>query len=166
MRQRLLPVVVATCLSFGAGLSVRAQSLSAPPATTLTLQGRLAHPHSFSLAELRAMPAVTVEVSHAGHNGAQTSRYTGVLLWTLVKDAELIDENGPRTHLQHTICATGEDGFAVVMAIGEIEPDFEGKQVLVAYAQDGQALTSLKLIVPADAKAGRSVRDLVSIDVD
>jgi len=162
----VLPIVVATCLSFGGALSVRAQSVSTSPAITLTLQGRLAHPHSFSLADLRAMPAVTVEVLHAGHNGGQINHYTGVLLWTLVNAAELVDENGPRTHLQHTIRATGQDGYSVVLAIGEIEPDFEGKQVLVAYEQDGRALTNLKLVVPADAKAGRSVRDLVAIDVN
>ena len=165
MRQYLLRAVVATCLLFCAGLPVQAQSVS-PPSVALTLKGRLNNPRSIGMAELQAMPATTVEVSHTGHNGAQTNRYTGVLLWTLLKAAEPIDENGPRTHLQHTIRATGQDGYSVVLAIGEIEPDFEGKQVLVAYAQDGQALTSLKLVVPADAKAGRSVRDLVAIDVN
>ncbi len=165
MRQYLLPVVVATCLVIGAGRPVHAQTVSPVP-VTLTLKGHLAHPRSIALADLQAMPATTVEVSHAGHNGAQTNRYTGVLLWTLLKAAEPVDENGPRTHLQHTVRASGQDGYAVVLAIGEIEPDFEGKQVLVAYAEDGRAMATLKLIVPADAKAGRSVRDLISIDVD
>ena len=109
---------------------------------------------------------MTVEVTHAGHNGAQTRRYTGVLLWTLVKAAEPAHENGPRTHLQHSFRAIGRDGYSVALAIGEIEPDFEGKQVLVAYAQDGRALTTLELVVPADAKAGRSVPDLVTIDAN
>ena len=109
---------------------------------------------------------MTVEVSHADHNGARTSRYTGVLLWTLVKAAEPVDENGPRTHLQHIFRVIGQDGYSVALAIGKIEPDFEGKQVLVAYAQDGQALTTLKLVVPADAKAGRNVHDLIAIDVN
>lgn len=167
MRQQVLPVIVATCLLFGAGLPVQADGVAATPSlVTLTLKGRLAHPSSISLAELKAMPAMTVEVSHSGHNGSQTSRYTGVLLWTLVKTAEPVDENGPRTHLQHIFRAIGQDGYSVALAIGEIEPDFEGKQVLVAYAQDGQALTTLKLVVPADTKAGRSVRDLIAIDVD
>ncbi len=165
MRQYLLTAVVATCLLFCAGLPVQAQSVSPPP-VALTLKGRLNNPRNIGMAELQAMPATTVEVSHAGHNGAQTNRYTGVLLWTLLKIAEPIDENGPRTHLQHTIRATGQDGYAVALAIGEVEPDFEGKQVLVAYAEDGRVMATLKLIVPADAKAGRSVRDLISIDVD
>lgn len=70
MRQHLLPVVVATCLMFGAGLPVQAQSVSTTPSLlSLTLKGRLAYPRSISLAELEAMPAVTGEVLHARRNG-------------------------------------------------------------------------------------------------
>lgn len=51
MRQHLLPVVVATCLLFGARLPVQAQSVLATPSSgVLTLKGRLAHPRSISLA--------------------------------------------------------------------------------------------------------------------
>lgn len=165
MRRHSLSVVVAACLMAGAALPTHAQNTPAAP-VTLTLRGRLAHPRSISLADLQAMPAVTVDVSHAGHDVARTNRYTGVLLWSLLQEAEPIDENGPRTHLQHTVRATGQDGYSVALAIGEIEPGFEGKQVLVAYAEDGRAMATLKLIVPGDTKAGRSVRDLASIDLD
>ena len=38
--------------------------------------------------------------------------------------------------------------------------------MLIASAEDGKALTTPKLVVSADSKAGRCVRDLVSIEVD
>lgn len=100
----------------------------------------------------------------AEHAGAQAT-YTGELLWTLVDDAGLVDEPGSKTHLQHTIIARGQDGYAVALAIGEIDPKFEGKQVIVAYEQAGKEMSGLKLVVPNDKRGGRSVKDLVSIEV-
>jgi len=39
----------------------------------------------------------------------------------------------PRTRLRHTIVVTGRDGYAAVLALAEIDPEFEGKQVVLAY---------------------------------
>ena len=117
------------------------------------------------LAELQALPPVTVEVQHTEANAVQRTSFTGALLWSLVSAAGPVDEPGKRTFLQHSVLARGRDGYAVVLAIGELDPNFEGKQVLVAYAQDGKPLPALRLVVPVDARAGRSVRDLASIEV-
>ena len=59
----------------------------------------------------------------------------------------------------------GGDGYAVALAIGEIDPAFENKQVVLADAQDGQPLAAARLVVPGDAKAGRSVRGVAAIEV-
>ena len=147
----------------------------APPApgpAGLSLRGRVASPRTFTAAELQALPPTTVEMDAAeGHDGrpmapaGPRTSYTGDLLWTLIEDAGLMDEPGARTHLLHTIIARGQDGYAVALAVGEIDPKFEGKPVIVAYARDGQTLPGLKLVVPNDRRAGRSVKDLVSIEV-
>lgn len=166
MHQALRLIVVATCVSLLPGRPAEAQApVAAPVQGTVTVQGRVNHPETVSVSELQAMPAVMVEVSHSSGKGIQANRYTGVLLWTLIKAADPIDENGPRTHLQHVFRVAGRDGYAVALAIGELDPDFEGKQVLIAYSEDGHALLAPKLIVPGDAKAGRSVHDLVLIEV-
>ena len=57
------------------------------------------------------------------------------------------------------------DGYAVALA--EIDPEFEGKQVLLAYRRNGQPIegNTLRLVVPADRHGGRSVRDVVRIDL-
>ena len=49
--------------------------------------------------------------------------------------------------------------------MGEIDPRFEGKSVIVAYEKDGQPLASLRLIVPGDVRAGRAVRGLAELTV-
>lgn len=130
----------------------------------LAIGGRVEHPRTLALADLQALPPVTVEVEHAHEKDAQRHRFTGALLWPLITAAGPVDA-GKRTFLQHTVLARGQDGYAVALAVGELDPNFEGKQVLVAYAEDGKPLPGLRLVVPADARAGRSVRDLVAIEV-
>lgn len=164
-------LLLAACAAASRGRAAE----DAPPAAGsagLSLQGRVARPRTFTAAELQALPPTTVELDAAeGHDGRPATpagshaAYTGDLLWSLVDGAGLVDEPGARTHLQHTIIARGQDGYAVALAVGEIDPKFEGKPVIVAYARDGQAMPGLKLVVPNDRRGGRSVRDLVSIEV-
>ncbi len=135
---------------------------SAPPG--LAIGGRVEHPRILALADLQALPPVTVEVEHAHERDAQRHAFTGALLWPFLTAAGPMD-TGKRTFLQHTVLARGQDGYAVALAVGELDPNFEGKQVLVAYAEDGKPLPGLRLVVPADARGGRSVRDLVAIEV-
>ena len=149
---------------------LRTVAQTAPAANTgtaeLAVRGRVEHSRTIGLAELEAFPATTVEVAYASAKGPQRSSYTGVLLWALLAAAAPVDESGPHSHLRHTLLAQGRDGYGVALAIGELDPEFEGKQVLIAYAQDGKPLAGLlRLVVPSDARAGRSVRDLVSIEV-
>ena len=63
---------------------------------------------------------------------------------------------------------TASDGYAVVLSEGEVDPDFEGKTVLLAYAKDGKPLNpsdGVRLVVPGDHHGGRAVRDVVKIEV-
>ncbi len=136
---------------------------SAPPG--LAIQGRVEHPRTLALADVQALPPVTVQVEHAHGQDAQKETFTGALLWPLLTAAGLVDESGKRTFLQHTLLARGQDGYAVALAIGELDPNFEGKQVLIAYTLDDKPLPGLRLVVPADTRGGRSVHDLVAIEV-
>ena len=136
---------------------------SAPP--SFVIEGRVEHPRTLALADLQALPPVTVQVEHAHGQDAQRKTFTGALLWPLITAAGPVDEPGKRTFLQHTVLGRGQDGYAVALAIGELDPNFEGKQVLVAYAEDDKLLPSLRLVVPADTRGGRSVHDLVAIEL-
>ena len=147
----------------------RAQAVQAGPAAAapieLAISGRVGQPRTLALADLQALPPVTVEVTHATARGPQTATYIGALLWPLLAAAAPVDDPGRNTSLRHTMLAHGRDGYAVALAIGELDPRMAGKQVIVAYAENGKPLPSLRLVVPGDSHAGRSVRDLVSIEV-
>ena len=64
---------------------------------------------------------------------------------------------------------TGRDGYSVALSLGELDPDFEGKAVILAYSKDGNRLSAqdgIRLIVPNDRHGGRAVRDVVAIAVN
>lgn len=130
--------------------------------TTLAITGRVARPSTLDIDALRAMPPATVALDAApGHHAT----YTGVPVWALLDGAGLLDAPGRKTFLQHTVLARGQDGYAVALAIGELDPRFEGKQALVAYAEDDHPLPSLRLVLPGDHRSGRSVHDLAGLEV-
>ena len=51
--------------------------------------------------------------------------------------------------------------------LAELDPEFEGKEVLIANTADGRPMADggLRLVVPGDQRGGRSVHDLVRIVV-
>ena len=126
------------------------------------ISGQVQLPASFSIEELAALPSV--EVQSARESGAMET-YVGPLLWPMLSASTLVDGPGKGAHLQHVLFARGVDGYAVALAIGEIDPGFEGKPVIIAYKQDGVVLAAPRLVVPGDHKPGRAVRDLVAIEV-
>jgi hypothetical protein len=131
------------------------------------LRGAVRKQLAIDEALLKSLPSVTVAVTFEGGQGKKCGSYTGVLLWALLEKAALVDEPGKNASLKHSLLITGLDGYAVALAIGEIDPHYEGKRVIVAYAGgDPAASTSaLRLIVPGDAHGGRSVRDVATIEV-
>lgn len=134
------------------------------PSTSLRLDGAVKTPARYSMADLAALPSASVTVSFQGHDAASGS-WKGVPLMALIDKAGTVEEKGHGAYLQHVIIARGTDGYGVAIAIGEIEPKFEGKQVIVAYQKDGAPLPSLRLVIPGEAHAGRDVRDLAELTV-
>jgi hypothetical protein len=134
----------------------------------LEIAGAVATPQHLTETQLKALPPIEVEVSfHTGH-GDQQGKYTGALLWTLMQNAGLADNQGNRPDLRHAIAITGSDGYVVIVSFGEIDPDFAGRQAIIAYARDGKPMDAkdgLRLIVPGDSHGGRDVRDVVKIEV-
>jgi hypothetical protein len=116
---------------------------------------------------LKSLPVVTVDVTFETGEGKKTGSFTGVLLWTLLQKVTPIDESGKNAQLRHMLLITGRDGYAAAVALGEIDPHYEGKSVIVAYAggDPPASFSDLRLIVPHDAHGGRSVRDVAIIEV-
>jgi hypothetical protein len=73
-----------------------------------------------------------------------------------------------REQVSQTVLILGRDGYRAVLALGEIAPEFEGEQVILAAERmDDQPLDAeqLRIIVPLDKRGGRSVREVARIEV-
>jgi DMSO/TMAO reductase YedYZ molybdopterin-dependent catalytic subunit len=140
---------------------------AAPAAAQVKIDGLVDHPQTLSGDQLKAFPATQVEASFATMHGTLHHRWTGALLWDVVNKAGLRDEPGKRTAMRHSFLIIGADGYAATLAIGEIEPGLEGKQVILAYHQNDPPsdLPAPKLIVPGDRKGARQIHDVVEIEV-
>jgi hypothetical protein len=162
-RRKVTIATLAILLSLGGATG----SISAAE-TGIVIDGQVQKIEHLSAIDLQALPPTSVSVSFATGHGQETGTYTGVLLWTLLTNAVIIDSD-PKLHLRHAIFVTsGADQYTVALSIGEIDPKFEGKSVVIVYAKDGKPLDAqdgLRLIVPGDSHGGRAVMDVEHIEV-
>ncbi|SCX72830.1 Oxidoreductase molybdopterin binding domain-containing protein [Variovorax sp. EL159] len=137
-----------------------AAGIGGGPSTSLAISGKVATPLSFDLNALKALTPVS-SLTVGGNT------YTGVSLWTLLNSRGL-----PTTPKNVTLgmyaVATGSDGYRATLSLGEIDPNFGAKGALVAYQMNGADLTTngfARLVVPDEVKQGRSVSNLIAIEV-
>jgi hypothetical protein len=140
-------------------------ALAADPAR---LSGAVKTPLVLDNATLNGFPVASVEVSFATASGSTKGTYTGVLVWDLLKKAELVNGSGKGATLRHTLLVTADDGYAVALALGELDPSYGNKKVLLAYksTDNSASFDHLRLLVPGDVHAGRAVHNVVSIEVN
>jgi len=121
-----------------------------------------------STERLAGLETVTQRVSFASGQGEQQNEWTGPLLWDVLAASGLIDTGKPREQVPLVVRITGADGYTAAVALAEIAPQFAGRQVQLAIQMNGAALPNqaLRLIVPGDHLGGRSVRDVVRIDIE
>jgi hypothetical protein len=157
-------LVVAAGLLLGLMTPVATSAQSDEPAV---LEGAVTHRLVLDEAFVKSLPATTVDVTFETDKGRSSGGYTGVLLWSLLDNAGLVDDPGKNASLKHTVLITGRDGYAVALAIGELDPHYEGKSVILAYAGGDPPASpaQLRLVVPGDVHGGRSVRDVAVIEV-
>lgn len=131
------------------------------------LTGSVKTPLILDEVTLNKLPVNSIEVSYARAAGSTKGTYTGVLLWDLLAKAELLSDTGTNGRLKHTLLVTSRDGYAVTVALGEFDPAYGNKKVLLAYkgSDNVPSFEHLRLLVPGDVHAGRAVRDIASIEV-
>jgi hypothetical protein len=116
---------------------------------------------------LAQLPAITLPVSFGTDHGPLHATFQGPLLWSVLVQEKAVDPAHPTDAVRQTVTVTGSDGYTAILALGEISPEFENKQVILAEQMDGKPLgpDHLRMVVPDDRRGGRSVRDVVRIAV-
>lgn len=115
-----------------------------------------------------ALKPLTQAVSFVTERGERQAEWTGPLLWDVLTASGVLDGVKPADQVHLAVRVTGADGFTAVLALGEIAPQFAGRPVQIADHMNGQPIPDhgLRLVVPGDRRGGRSVRDVVRVDVE
>ena len=177
-------IVVLCSLIVVSGQGVHAQEgtpateVEAPPVTceggyapVFRLGGRVQFPKNFDLNTLSQEPLTTVHDFFLTGQGTDSGTFTGVLLWDLLQEAQVITDPAQRNDLlRKAVLITGSDCYETVYAMGELVPQLGGThQVIVAFKRDGQFLgetEGMARIINAGDKAGaRRVFNIVRIRV-
>ncbi|MEH2143456.1 hypothetical protein [Nostoc sp.] len=153
------------------------------------LGGELKNPTIYNLQNLRNLrdalkkqnpPVVTeITVSFQTGSGPRTETYYGVPLWELINNPKAggglkpgnSGLNSKNSFLRQYVLVEATDCYGAVVAIGEIQPNFEGKKVLIAFEKKGPngKVVSLidegfaRLVVPGDKAGGRYVTNVRNI---
>jgi molybdate transport system substrate-binding protein len=139
-----------------------------PPSAGLLIQVAGAPARSISPERIAGLPRLTQRVAFMTGHGEQQNEWSGPLLWDVLVDSGAVDPGKPADQVHRAVRVIGADGYVAVVALAEIAPQFAGRPIELADRMNGAPLPppGLRLIVPGDRRGGRSVRDVVRIDID
>lgn len=132
-------------------------------AQSLTVTNAEGKPTTFTPETLADLPRADARLAGGGV-------YQGVSLGAVLREAGVAQ--GPRLHgkpLVAAIVVTGQDGYRAVFSIAELDPAFRSGAVILADRKADGALAGnegpWRLVLDADARPERSVRQVTSITV-
>ena len=138
----------------------------APQCATFRVTGKVAQREKLHVDDLRSFTPHTLDVTFQAGSSTQTHHYVGALLTDVLNAAQpQFDPTVKNDFLRFWAEATGSDDYAAIVSWGEIDPNFGGRQVLLAYQEDGNDLCSAgpRLVVPGDLRGGRYVSNVVKV---
>jgi ABC-type molybdate transport system substrate-binding protein len=140
----------------------------APPSPGLLIQVAGAPTRLVSPERIARLPHLTQRVGFMTGHGEQQNEWSGPLLWDVLVESGAVDPAKPADQVHLAVRVTGADGYVAIIALAEIAPQFAGRPIQIADGMNGTSLPhqALRLIVPGDRRGGRSVRDVVRIDID
>ncbi|HEY2725097.1 MAG TPA: molybdopterin-dependent oxidoreductase [Pseudonocardiaceae bacterium] len=148
----------------GAARTPAAQA--SPSGPTFVVDGRVAHPATLSVADLRRLPAHHEVVRFVAAGKQEVHRFDGPLLVDVITAAKpQFDPAVKHDELRHAVLVGATDGYRAALSWGEIDPGFAGTEVLLASEQDGHRLDRPRLVVPGDKEGGRYVTDVSSVSL-
>lgn len=169
----MMKSVLLSCALLTASLPASAQSgmamnkPAAAPSTSLTVTGLSGTAKTFSPAEFKALPHVTVNV-HNSHANKDES-YSGVPVKDLLAQVAPAKGEGLKVSGNMTLIIAGAtDGFQVAITLCDTNPECRNGQSIVADTLDGAALTqdgAFKLVLSEDKRPARWARNLQSLTV-
>ena len=162
----LATVAVIGCVIGGAGAVIPAYAATTTATPALQVGGEVSAPTTYSAAQLAALPQVTYTVTDGGKKVTDT----GVLLTTLVTDAQpaypASVTNTKNEFLRDTVTVRSASGYAVTFALGELTANYGNHPALLALTSGGKPTAGgPELVVPGDRTTVRFAHRITSVTV-
>jgi DMSO/TMAO reductase YedYZ molybdopterin-dependent catalytic subunit len=157
-------------LSYSSAVQAQSSATACPGgySSKFTITGEVNHPATYTKVSLGALPHSIENVTFLTKTGPQSSSFAGVLLWNLLTTAGIKTDPTRDGEYQY-VEITGTDCYQVVLALGELDPNLGGEQVLVADSQNGSPLGAstgfARIIVPGDKFGARDTYWIDNIEV-
>ena len=121
---------------------------------------------TLTAAQIAAAPHVSVNVKD--HD--TPAQFEGVPLSAVLKLAGVeIGGKMKGPQLTQVVLVEAADGYKVVFALAEVDPDFATREILLADKSDGKPLDAkqgpFRIIAPGDKRAGRWVRMVTTLRI-
>jgi hypothetical protein len=116
--------------------------------------------------DIESLPHVKV----ATHGSENTATFEGVALKTvLTKGGVEFGHSMRGKRLASCLLVEAADGYAAVIALPEIDPDFTDKQIVLAFLQDGKPLDAkagpYRIVIPDEKRMARWVRQVTTLKI-
>jgi DMSO/TMAO reductase YedYZ molybdopterin-dependent catalytic subunit len=147
---------------FFLAMSSAALAATDPP---IAVTGLVSIPLHLTLADLGNFPATHVSATQVSGHGPVALDCTGASLAAILDKAALNVSKNRNANLAHSLLVTGDDGYAVSLSLGELDPDYGNAEPIIATNCNGKPLDNPRLVVPHDKHGGRAVQGVVSIEV-
>jgi len=158
-----------TCVALAFIASGAVWGQTPPPAnTTLRVTGKVERPLVLGESDLQALPRKHLSVTD--EKGAPVT-YDGVPVVELLRKAGVPlskQLKGPQMKLYVIVDAA--DGYRVVFALPEFDPDFTDRVIILADRRDGHVMAPpqgpFRLVVAGEKRHARWVREVTALDVE
>jgi len=116
-------------------------------------------------AQIAALPTVSVNVKE--HDTA--AEFEGVGLAEVLKLAGIETGKMKGPQMTQALLVEAADGYRVVFALAEVDPEFATREILLAIKRDGKPLDEkqgpFRIVAPGDKRPARWIRRVTSIKV-
>jgi hypothetical protein len=132
----------------------------------LTIQNEAGKQTVLTRADIEALPRVKVTTGAAD----SSITFEGVALKFLLEKAGVSLGSTIRgKRLASCLLVEAADGYRVVFALPELDPEFTDKQIVLAYLKDGKPLDAkegpYRIVIPAEKRMARWVRQVTTLKI-
>jgi hypothetical protein len=119
-----------------------------------------------SRADIEMLPRVRVTAT--GHSA--DTKFEGVTVWSVLEKAGVtFAESMKGKRLASCLLVEAADGYRVVIALPELDPDFTDKQILLVFLRDGSPLGEregpYRIVIPEEKRMARWVRQVTALRI-